>query len=80
MVIFYVLVPVALLLAGASVGAFLWSVRNGQYDDVETPAIRILLDDDPPEAVPGGRSSAKRPSPGGEEDRNELSSDPHPAA
>ena len=47
MIVFYILTPVALLLAGAGVAAFFWSVRNGQYDDVETPAIRVLLDDEP---------------------------------
>ena len=52
MTILYLLVPVALLLAGAGVWAFFWSVRNGQYDDVETPAIRILLDDDPDRTRP----------------------------
>ncbi|PEN13583.1 cbb3-type cytochrome oxidase assembly protein CcoS [Longibacter salinarum] len=46
MVVFYILTPVALLLAGLGVAGFLWSVRNGQYDDVETPAIRILIDDE----------------------------------
>jgi cbb3-type cytochrome oxidase maturation protein len=46
MVVFYILTPVALILAGLGVTAFLWSVRSGQYDDVETPAIRILIDDD----------------------------------
>jgi len=45
MTILYLLVPLALLLAGAAVYGFYWSVRDGQYDDTETPAIRILLDD-----------------------------------
>lgn len=43
-----VLVPLALILASAGVAAFVWSVRSGQYDDVETPAMRILMDDDVP--------------------------------
>lgn len=43
-----VLVPLALILAAAGVAAFVWSVRSGQYDDVETPAMRILMDDDVP--------------------------------
>lgn len=46
MTILYLLVPVAFILALAGVGAFFWSVQNGQYDDVETPAIRVLLDDE----------------------------------
>jgi len=44
--VLYVLVPLALLLAAAGVLAFRWAVRDGQFDDVETPAIRILLDDE----------------------------------
>ncbi len=47
MSVFYVLVPVALLLAGAGVLAFRWAVRDGQFDDVETPALRMLMEDEP---------------------------------
>ncbi len=47
MTVLFVLVPLALLLAGLGVGAFRWAVRDGQFDDVETPALRILLDDPP---------------------------------
>jgi cbb3-type cytochrome oxidase maturation protein len=39
------LIPVALLLGGIGLAAFLWSLRNGQYDDLEGAAMRILLDD-----------------------------------
>jgi cbb3-type cytochrome oxidase maturation protein len=60
MIVFYVLTPVALLLAAAGVTAFLWSVRSGQFDDVETPAIRMLLDDDPPTGSrTGSRTDAR---------------------
>jgi cbb3-type cytochrome oxidase maturation protein len=40
------LVPMALLLGLTGLVAFLWSLRSGQYDDVEGAAIRILQDDD----------------------------------
>lgn len=46
MSILYLLVPLALLLASAGVGAFFWAVRSGQFDDVETPALRILMEED----------------------------------
>ncbi|MEL6444056.1 MAG: cbb3-type cytochrome oxidase assembly protein CcoS [Bacteroidota bacterium] len=46
MTVLYVLIPLALLLAGAGVLAFRWAVRSGQFDDVETPALRILIEDD----------------------------------
>ena len=40
------LVPMALLLGLTGLAAFLWSLRSGQYDDMEGAAIRILQDDD----------------------------------
>jgi cbb3-type cytochrome oxidase maturation protein len=40
------LVPLALLLGAAALGAFLWSLRSGQYDDLDGAAQRILLDDE----------------------------------
>jgi len=38
------------------VGAFVWSVRSGQYEDTLTPALRVLMDDavPPPHAPPAG--------------------------
>ncbi|NNF58121.1 MAG: cbb3-type cytochrome oxidase assembly protein CcoS [Rhodothermaceae bacterium] len=45
MTVLYVLVPLALALAALAVAGFRWAVRDGQFDDVETPALRILLDD-----------------------------------
>ena len=47
MTILYVLVPLALVCGVGAVFAFLWAVRTGQLDDLETPAVRILTDDDP---------------------------------
>lgn len=44
--ILYLLIPIALLLAGIAIGAFFWSVNSGQFDDLESPAHRILYDDD----------------------------------
>ena len=46
MSVLYFLVPLALLLAGIGVAAFVWSVRNGQFDDVDTPGVRVLLEDE----------------------------------
>ncbi len=48
--ILFVLLPIALLFGLAGLVAFLWSVRNGQYDDLDGAAHRILNDDDPPDA------------------------------
>lgn len=40
------LVPVALLLGGLGLAAFVWALRSGQFDDPDGAAERILLDDD----------------------------------
>lgn len=42
------LVPIALLLGGLGLAAFLWSLRSGQYDDLEGAGWRALDDDLPP--------------------------------
>jgi len=38
--------PLALLLSGAGVAAFYWSWRDRQFDDLDSPAFRVLFDDD----------------------------------
>ncbi|HZH50824.1 MAG TPA: cbb3-type cytochrome oxidase assembly protein CcoS [Microvirga sp.] len=40
------LVPTALLLGLTGLAAFLWSLKSGQYDDVQGAAVRVLSDDD----------------------------------
>jgi cbb3-type cytochrome oxidase maturation protein len=42
----YIVLPLALLVATGAVCAFIWTVRSGQLDDVDTPPRRILFDDD----------------------------------
>jgi len=42
------LIPIALLLGLLGLAAFLWSLRSGQYDDLDGAAQRILFDDDEP--------------------------------
>lgn len=44
--IFYLLIGVSLFVALIFLGAFIWAVRNGQFDDNETPSMRILFDDE----------------------------------
>ncbi len=39
-------IPMALIFAGGFVYAFLWATSKGQFDDLETPALRILKEDD----------------------------------
>lgn len=47
MSVLFIALPVALLIAGAAVLAFLLSARGGQFDDLDTPPLRMLFDDPP---------------------------------
>ncbi|WP_081852828.1 cbb3-type cytochrome oxidase assembly protein CcoS [Bosea sp. 117] len=46
MTVLVYLLPMALLLGLSGLAAFLWSLRSGQYDDMEGAALRVLNDDD----------------------------------
>lgn len=46
MSVIYFLIGCSILLAGGFLAAFIWSVNSGQNDDTETPAIRMLFDDE----------------------------------
>ncbi len=46
--ILYLLIPISLVIMGIAVWVFFWAIRSGQYDDLEGPAHRILMDDDDP--------------------------------
>jgi cbb3-type cytochrome oxidase maturation protein len=52
MEILYVLIPVSVLLVFIIGALFWWSVKGGQFEDLEGPAYRILMDDDRAVAVP----------------------------
>jgi len=47
MSVIYLLVAISIVAAVCFLAAFFWAVRNGQYDDDQTPAMRILFDDKP---------------------------------
>ena len=64
----FVLLPLALLIAAIAVGFFIWAARTGQFDDLETPAVRILFDDEEPRrpvlaGADGGAHGAPREVP-----------------
>ena len=46
MEVVYLLIPIALLIAALVVWLFFWAIRSGQFDDLEGPAHRILMDGD----------------------------------
>lgn len=48
MEIIFVMIGVSLLMALGFLGAFLWSMQNGQNDDLHTPAMRILFEEKEP--------------------------------
>lgn len=50
--ILYFLVGCSVLMACIFLGAFIWSLKNGQHDDVVTPGMRVLFDDEVVEEKP----------------------------
>ena len=46
MTVVFIVLPLALLIAALAVGAFVWAARSGQFDDLETPSVRVLHDDE----------------------------------
>lgn len=44
--ILYLLIPLGLLLLGGAVAAFFWAVGSGQFDDLESPGVSVIMDDD----------------------------------
>ena len=59
MSILYLIIPLSVLLVMVIIWIFLWAVRSGQFDDLEGPAHRILMDDDKPD----DRSSSESQDP-----------------
>lgn len=51
--ILFLLIPLALLILGIAVAGFMWAVKSGQFEDLDGPAHRILMDDDDPRIPPG---------------------------
>ncbi|MBF0191821.1 MAG: cbb3-type cytochrome oxidase assembly protein CcoS [Magnetococcales bacterium] len=51
----YILLPLAVLLSLVGLGMMIWSIRRGQFDDMEGPAHRILFEDDQ-EMIPGKKA------------------------
>ena len=63
MSVIFVLLPLALLFVGIALGWFFWAVRSGQFDDLETPAVRILFDDEPGQS--GSQAKLRTPADAG---------------
>jgi cbb3-type cytochrome oxidase maturation protein len=59
----YLLIPVSVLLSVVALALFLWAMLTGQFDDLETPAMRILFEE---EAPPGKNPIAAAAPAGGQ--------------
>lgn len=46
MSVLYVVVPLALVIVAIGVAGYLWAVRSGQMDDLETPGLRVIRDEE----------------------------------
>jgi cbb3-type cytochrome oxidase maturation protein len=45
MSVIFVVLPLAIVLAGAAIAGFIWATRGEQFDDLDTPPVRILSDE-----------------------------------
>lgn len=56
MSILYFMIPMGIVIIAGALWAFFWAVDSGQFDDLDSPAWRILLDDDTRPPDPGGHA------------------------
>lgn len=67
MSILLALIPISLILLGIAVAAFVWAVKRGQFDDLDTPALDILRDDPnerpPPAQTPRDEAASLKTTP-----------------
>ena len=63
MTVLYVVVPVALVLVLGAIAAYVGAARRGQFDDLVTPALRVLHDDPPAGDPASGAPGMGAPSP-----------------
>lgn len=48
----YIMIPITLILSGTALAACIWAIQKGQFDDVDTPPLRILHDSEPDDIAP----------------------------
>ncbi|MDX5422485.1 MAG: cbb3-type cytochrome oxidase assembly protein CcoS [Hymenobacteraceae bacterium] len=58
MFVIFLLIGISVTVAACFLGAFLWAVRSGQYDDDYTPAVRMLFENEAPGKP---KTAAKKP-------------------
>ncbi len=69
MSVVFILVFVAIIMAGAFLIAFVWAVKSGQYEDTYTPSVRILFDD---QEIKESENSQKITKEKGEKEKQEV--------
>ncbi len=62
MSVIYIVLPVALFVILIAVLAYVWAAKRGQFDDLTTPAIRVLHDDAPAKAAGMNATSSVEPA------------------
>ena len=70
--ILYLLIPLSVVLVFLIGALFWWSLKDGQFEDMEGPAYRILMDDDRPVETKASEQAAEEPppSPSGQQKKN----------
>lgn len=58
--ILFLLIPLGLVMLALAIWGFFWAVRAGQFDDLESPAVKILLDDDRAPPAESSQPGVKR--------------------
>ncbi len=61
--IIYVLIPLSIVLMVLALVFFFWAVKNGQFDDLDTPALDVLDDDQEPTEPKDGPSPTRDDAP-----------------
>ena len=56
----YLLIPIALIFCAIAIKLLLWAINNGQYDDLDKEAWRILADDDPVPPAPAENADTQQ--------------------
>jgi len=61
--ILYLLIPLGLILLGVAIAAFFWAVGSGQFDDLDSPALSVVMDDDEKPAADNRRQTTSENTP-----------------
>ena len=69
----YLLIPLAAILVIIAAGLFIWSIKSGQFEDMEGPGFRVLMDDDE-DMIPEDARVKKKPAATGQQADNNKDS------